>query len=302
MADENEIYQKKNGFILYKNYIKSVNKMTNEQAGELFKIILHYANTGELLTSEDPRVDSALDFIGERLEFDVQKYTETCEKRKESGKKGGLSNKKEQSEDEEADLAEEPEADKKQNKANHSGKKQTEAKGSKKPDTDTDTETETKTDTDTDTDTETDTEINRKTSRRRRQSSRSAGACEEAPVELVFYTENQIPTTDDALAQSDALARELFQTYRNQKPGAYDFERVFERCYGIGQLPDGSHYAVYSPEKADLLRHVFKQAPGQGNLNWNYIDGIYENYDRRGVETVEEAVENEYRWARGELV
>ena len=54
MADENEIYQKKNGFILYKNYIKTVNKMTNEQAGELFKIILHYANTGELLRSEDP--------------------------------------------------------------------------------------------------------------------------------------------------------------------------------------------------------------------------------------------------------
>ena len=117
----------------------------------------------------------------------------------------------------------------------------------------------------------------------------------------MFYTENQIPTTDDALAQSDALARELFQTYRNHKPGAYDYERVFERCYGLGELPGGDHYAVYSPEKADLLRHVFKQAADQGNLNWNYIDGIYENYARRGVETVEEAVENEYRWARGEL-
>ena len=118
MADENEIYQKKNSFILYKNYINSVSKMSNEQAGELFKIILHYANTGELLESEDPRVDTALDFIGERLEFDMQKYLDTCEKRKAAGAKGGSSSKKEQ--DEEA-------ADQKQTNANAKTNKQTKA-------------------------------------------------------------------------------------------------------------------------------------------------------------------------------
>ena len=48
MIDEKEIYSRKNGFVLYKNYVKQVSKMTNEQAGELFKMILHYVNTFEM--------------------------------------------------------------------------------------------------------------------------------------------------------------------------------------------------------------------------------------------------------------
>lgn len=237
-------------------------------------------------------VDLVYSMIDFQLEYDMKRYAETCEKRREAGKKGGRPRKQEAEEAE----TEKPETEKPDAFYENLCEAQ-------KPDTVTETETETDTETVTETDTVTDTETASefKTSRRRRQSSRRAGACEDAPVELVFYTEHQIPTTEDTLAQADALARELFCTYRNRQPGAYDFERVFERCYGIGQLPDGDHYAVYSPEKADLLRHVFKQAADQENLNWKYIDGIYENYARRGVETLAEAVENEYRWNRGEI-
>ena len=186
MADENEFYQKKNGFILYKNYIKSVSKMTNEQAGELFKIILHYANTGELLESEDPRVNTALDFIGERLEFDMQKYLDTCEKRKAAGAKGGSSSINESSEEPETEKQKEANARKnKQTKANGKEKKQNEANTSKIPDTDTETETETdtETETETDTDTVTETENKNKTSRHHHQSSKGAGANEEVSTE-----------------------------------------------------------------------------------------------------------------------
>ena len=101
MAEDKELYQRKNGFLLYKNYIKTVNKMTNEQAGELFKMILHYANTGELLESEDPRVDSAFDFIGERLEINTQSYAETCQKNAENAAKGGRPKKVPSSEEDE---------------------------------------------------------------------------------------------------------------------------------------------------------------------------------------------------------
>lgn len=37
----------KNSFILYGNYEEQVKRLSNAQAGELLKIILHYVNTGE---------------------------------------------------------------------------------------------------------------------------------------------------------------------------------------------------------------------------------------------------------------
>ena len=292
MADENEIYQKKNGFILYKNYIKSVNKMTNEQAGELFKIILHYANTGELLESDDPRVDTALDFIGERLEFDIQKYLDTCDKRRENGSKGGRGNKREVDETEDA---EEAEADTNLEKANGLEEKQNKAKASKKPDTDTETDNDTVTDMETDTDTET-CDIN---SRRLRLA--GADPCEENSDELMRFGENQYLTTKGVVAQTKALAKELLRHYWKTTPSDNDVENVFLKCYTLDYLPDGEHYAAFSPQKADMLRHVFKQAAEQGGSSWSYIEGIYNNYRNRGVETLEEAVENEYRWARGEI-
>ena len=44
-----------------------------------------------------------------------------------------------------------------------------------------------------------------------------------------------------------------------------------------------------------------KQASEQGNVTWRYMDGIFDNYERRGVRTVEDAISNEYRWNRGEI-
>ena len=69
----------------------------------------------------------------------------------------------------------------------------------------------------------------------------------------------------------------------------------------MAETPDGQNYAAFSKEKADLLRLVMKQASEQGNGTWRYMDGIFDNYERRGVRTVEDAISNEYRWNRGEI-
>ena len=291
MADENEIYQKKNGFILYKNYIKTVNKMTNEQAGELFKIILHYANTGELLRSEDPRVDTALDFIGERLEFDIQKYLDTCEKRKEAGAKGGSAGKKEQADE----AAEETDAAEKQTKANRSAKKQRQANTSKTPDTDTETDTDTEIDTDTDTETEKHQTCSSSTGGKR--------ACVKGRRDdgLLIYGEEQYPVLEADIDKNEALTRELHRQYLHTVPSAYDYESVFRRVYVRTELPEGAVCAAFDMQKADLLRHAFGEAASAHKVNWRYIDGILSHYEDYGIRTVEEAVQHEGRWKRGEI-
>ena len=123
----------------------------------------------------------------------------------------------------------------------------------------------------------------------------------EAKHEMILYGEEQIPTTRVEIQKSEALARELFSIYLQKSPSRFDMEKVFARCYYVAETPDGQNYAAFSKEKADLLRFVMKQASEQGNVTWRYMDGIFDNYERRGVRTVEDAISNEYRWNRGEI-
>lgn len=77
----------KNGFILYKDIIHTAEKLTDEQAGILFKHILRYVN------DQYPEIDYFTEVIFEpikqALKRDLVKYEETCIKRSENGKKGG---------------------------------------------------------------------------------------------------------------------------------------------------------------------------------------------------------------------
>ena len=281
MAEDKELYQRKNGFLLYKNYIKTVNKMTNEQAGELFKMILHYANTGELLESEDPRVDSAFDFIGERLEFNTQSYAETCQKNAENAAKGGR--------------PKESDEEKERKKKGKSQKKPTGfSEKPKKPDIDTDT------DTGTDTGTDTETEENQNYYY---CSGKGAGAetMEETSEAYIHYGREQYLTTTAEVEKMHALADELMHSYRSKKASPDDREKVFGYVHTIGVTDNGEHYGIYSQEKADLLRHAFEQASLRSDISWQYISRIYSNYDKNSVTNVEEAIAYEMAWNRGEI-
>ena len=79
----------KNGFLLYGNYEEQVKRLNDAQAGELFKIILHYVNTGEMRKSSDALVDMVFSMIAFQLGFDMKRYEESCEKRREAGRKAG---------------------------------------------------------------------------------------------------------------------------------------------------------------------------------------------------------------------
>ena len=272
----------KNGFLLYGNYEEQVKRLNDAQAGELFKIILHYVNTGEMRKSSDALVDMVFSMIAFQLGFDMKRYEESCEKRREAGRKAGKASAE------------------KRAKAKQEMKASANVNDCQRFQHDTDTEIDTVTETDIETDT--DTEKHNKTSRHPHHSSKGAGASEDASMdEVIPYGENQNPTTRGELAQMEALAGELIRKYCGRAAYENDVQNVFNKCYTVAELPNGELYAAYSPERAELLRYAFKQAGNAGSVNWKYIEGIYDNFEKRRIKTVEDAIQSEYAWQRGEM-
>ena len=132
MAQEN-----KGSFVLYFDYRKHLEFLTDEECGKLFKALLDYGET-----KKPPELEGAarmaFSFIACQMDRDAEKYAETCRKRSESGKKGGRPKK--------------AEAEEKANKANGFSEKQTEAKKA-------DNENDHDNDHDNDTDTEEDNKL-----------------------------------------------------------------------------------------------------------------------------------------------
>ena len=77
----------KNSFLLYCDLIHTVNKLSNEQAGELFKHVLSYVND-ENPVAKDPIIDLCFEPIKQSLKRDLRKYEAIREKKREAGKKG----------------------------------------------------------------------------------------------------------------------------------------------------------------------------------------------------------------------
>ena len=274
----------KNSFLLYGNYEEQVKRLNDAQAGELFKIILHYVNTGEMRKSSDALVDMVFSMIAFQLGFDMKRYEESCEKRREAGRKAGKASAE------------------KRAKAKQEMKASANVNDCQRFQHDTDTEIDTVTETDIDIETDTETEKHNKTSRHPHHSSKGAGASEDASMdEVIPYGENQNPTTRGELAQMEALAGELIRKYCGRAAYENDVQNVFDKCYTVAELPDGELYAAYSPERAELLRYAFKQAGDAGSVNWKYIEGIYDNFEKRRITNVEEAICKEYEWQRGEI-
>ena len=44
-----------------------------------------------------------------------------------------------------------------------------------------------------------------------------------------------------------------------------------------------------------------KKRSDAARVNWKYIEGIYDNFDKRCIKTVEEVIQKEYEWQRGDL-
>lgn len=76
----------KKSFVLYADLLHTVTKLTDEEAGRLFKHILEYVN------DKDPEADRVTEIIFEpikrQFKRDLKKWEEIKDKRSEAGKKG----------------------------------------------------------------------------------------------------------------------------------------------------------------------------------------------------------------------
>ena len=80
----------KKSFVLYNDYYKHIIKLSDEDAGQLFKAILASVNDEEI-PELSPIADITFSFISEQLIRDTSKWENICKKRSEAGKKGGRS-------------------------------------------------------------------------------------------------------------------------------------------------------------------------------------------------------------------
>ena len=79
----------KKGFILYADINTTVNKLTDEYAGKLFKHILSYVNDEEP-TTNDMLLEIAFEPIKQQLKRDLDRWKNTKTKRADAGRLGGL--------------------------------------------------------------------------------------------------------------------------------------------------------------------------------------------------------------------
>lgn len=78
----------KNSFLLYTDITGVVSKLSNEQAGILFKHILDYVNDKNP-TTDDILIEIAFEPIKAALKRDLRKYENIVERNRDNGKNGG---------------------------------------------------------------------------------------------------------------------------------------------------------------------------------------------------------------------
>ena len=81
--------EEKKSFLMYTEMRPQLALLTNEQAGELFKAVVAYVDSGEMLASADVTVQVMFSFLCQSIDRNNAKYREVCERRSASGKKGG---------------------------------------------------------------------------------------------------------------------------------------------------------------------------------------------------------------------
>ena len=76
----------KKSFVLFNDLSIPIQKLSDEDAGKLFKAIFKYQE-GEIPTDLPPAVDMAFLFVKQQLDRSTEKYTATCKKNSENAKK-----------------------------------------------------------------------------------------------------------------------------------------------------------------------------------------------------------------------
>lgn len=289
-TDETE----KLSFVLYTEYMEQFDSLTDAQAGQLIKAIMHYVANGDTQVA-DPVVSAMLMFIRQTLDRDRKKWEETRQKRSEAGKKGGEESarrRKELAVQEQQANAAFAEANQAVNvNDNVNGNEYVNVNGNENVNVNVNESVN-------------ENVVVSVNNNNDYYYCTPADIAEDGTTttDFVSYGRERHLTTPAELEKIQALANELMYRYRDKKPTPDDYEKVFHYVHTIAANDAGEHYGIYSEEKADLLRHVFEQASLRSDMNWQYINRIYATYSQYGVNTVEDAMDYEDWWNHSQIV
>lgn len=79
----------KDSFLMSRDFLDPIEKLTDEQAGALIKKVMRYALDGEDPKIEDQAVEVMFMVMKGQIDRFSEKYDAICKKRSEAGKKGG---------------------------------------------------------------------------------------------------------------------------------------------------------------------------------------------------------------------
>lgn len=74
-------------FVLYTEWENTFNRLSNELAGELIKVIFDYVRTGEIPQIDNAVVDGVFSAFQPSIDRNISKYDAAIEQRKEAGKR-----------------------------------------------------------------------------------------------------------------------------------------------------------------------------------------------------------------------
>ncbi len=79
----------KNTFVFYKAWMDAIEGLPDEVRLEIYEAIIRYGTSG-ILSDLKPMAKIALNFVKSRMDSDFERFIDTCEKRREYGRLGGL--------------------------------------------------------------------------------------------------------------------------------------------------------------------------------------------------------------------
>lgn len=122
--------------------------------------------------------------------------------------------------------------------------------------------------------------------------------CEGAET-IVPFGKDEVPTTAAEIQKVADLSKRLCMEFKQRPPNKTDLQKVFDYVYARAELPTGKVIAIYDQQKAALLEYAFEQAAAADKVNWKYIDGIYRNWQKAGIDTVQKLEEHEFQRKHG---
>lgn len=82
------------GFFTYFHHANTLEMLSDEQAGRLYKALMRYGNTGEEADfGDDLALDVMFSLFQKEIDYNFERYNEICKARSEAGKKSAQAKK-----------------------------------------------------------------------------------------------------------------------------------------------------------------------------------------------------------------